>query len=182
MIIGLLLELGILAGQVLLRVNLLVLGQLLLLLLLPLHIPVLLVVLVGEHIGILLLSPQHLLVLGLLGVLAHESGLHVGIRGKLLIARVLRLLGRHALYSILPSDLMVLHLLNYLLHVLTCVLQLGKLLSELLVEGLEGNYFLGWRHALDSCQQVVSHVVRHLKNAVLLQVNLSHTDVLNLID
>ena len=77
---------------------------------------------------------------------------------------------------------MVLHLLNYLLHILAGLLQLLKLLSEALVEGLQRNHFLGRSHPLDSCQQVVRHVVRHLKDAVLVHVNLTHADVLNLID
>ena len=53
--------------------------------------------------------------------------------------------------AILAADLLRLHLLNYLLHVLTCVLQLRKLFLEADVEGLEGNDFLGGRHALDTC-------------------------------
>lgn len=77
---------------------------------------------------------------------------------------------------------MVLHLLNYLLHVLTGALQLGKLLLEADVELLEGDDFLSKWHALDSGEQVVSHIVRHLKNTILLLVNLSHAWVLNLID
>ena len=45
--------------------------------------------------------------------------------------------------SILTSDLMVLHLLNYLLHVLTCVLKLCELLLEPQVERLQRDDFLG---------------------------------------
>lgn len=48
-------------------------------------------------------------------------------------------------------NLMVLHLLNYLLHVLTCVLQLCELLLEFQVEGFEGDDFLSRGHALDTC-------------------------------
>jgi len=39
--------------------------------------------------------------------------------------------------AILPADLLRLHLLNYLLHVLTCVLELRKLLLKAHVERLE---------------------------------------------
>ena len=77
---------------------------------------------------------------------------------------------------------MVLHLLNYLLHVLTCVLQLRKLFLEPDVEGLERDEFLGWRHALDTCEKVVRHIVGRLENMVLLEVNLAHPWVLDLID
>jgi len=77
---------------------------------------------------------------------------------------------------------MVLHLLNYLLHVLTCVLQLGKLFLKPDVEWLELDEFLSLRHALNTCQKVVRHIVGRLKNMILLQVNLSHARVLNLID
>ena len=52
---------------------------------------------------------------------------------------------------ILATDLLRLHLLNYLLHVLTRVLQLPKLLLEFYVEGLQGDDFLRWGHALDTC-------------------------------
>lgn len=71
MIIGLLggRELGILARQVLLWVDLLVLGKLLLLLL-PLHVPVLRIGwVVRVNVGVVLLGTQHLLVLALLSVL-----------------------------------------------------------------------------------------------------------------
>lgn len=58
----------------------------------------------------------------------------------LLLLRVVvvrrRLLQRVYGCSILPTDLLRLHLLNYLLHVLTCVLQLSKLFLELDVERL----------------------------------------------
>ena len=47
------------------------------------------------------------------------------------------------LSSILSSNLMVLHLLNYLLHVLTCVLQLSELFLEADVEGFKRDDFLG---------------------------------------
>ena len=77
---------------------------------------------------------------------------------------------------------MVLRLLNYLLHVLTCALQLVKLLRELLVEGLELDEFLGWFHALDTCEQVVRHIVGGLKNVILLHVDLVHARVLNWLD
>lgn len=86
------------------------------------------------------------------------------------------------LSSILSSNLMVLHLLNYLLHVLTCVLQLCELFLEADVEGFEGDDFLGWRHTLDSGEQVVSNIIRSLKHVVLLQINLSHARVLNLVN
>ena len=86
------------------------------------------------------------------------------------------------LSSILSSNLMVLHLLNYLLHVLTCVLQLCELFLEANVEGLERDDFLGGRHTLYSSEQVVSHIIRSLKHVVLLQINLSHAWVLNLIN
>jgi len=84
--------------------------------------------------------------------------------------------------SILGPDLMVLSLLNYLLHVLTGVLQLVKLLRELLVEGLQLDEFLGRFHRLDTCKQVVRHIVRGLKNVVLLHVDLVHARVLNWLD
>jgi len=61
--------------------------------------------------------------------------------------------------AILAANLLRLHLLNYLLHVLTCVLQLRKLFLEADVEGFERYYFLGRRHALDTCQQVVRNIV-----------------------
>ena len=50
------------------------------------------------------------------------------------------------------------------------------------VEGLQRDDFLWWGHALDTSEQVVSHVVGNLKNPILLQVDLSHARVLNLID
>ena len=62
-----------------------------------------------------------------------------------------RLLQRVYGCSILPTDLLRLHLLNYLLHVLTRVLQLGKLFLEANVERLEGDDFLSGCHALDTC-------------------------------
>ena len=77
---------------------------------------------------------------------------------------------------------MRLHLLNYLLHVLTRVLQLGKLFLEANVEGLEGDDFLSWCHALDTCQQVMGDIVAHLENAILLEVNLPHARVLDLVN
>lgn len=77
---------------------------------------------------------------------------------------------------------MVLGLLNYLLHVLTGALQLVKLVSELLVEGLELHEFVLRFHALDTSQQVVRHVVRSLENVVLLHVDLAHARVLNRLD
>ena len=84
--------------------------------------------------------------------------------------------------SILASDLMVLHLLNYLLHVLTRLLELGELLLEPYVEGFERDGFLGYGHTLDTSEQVVSHVVGGLENVILLEVDRSEGHVLNLID
>ena len=78
--------------------------------------------------------------------------------------------------------MMVLHLLNNLLHVLTRALKLRELLLETHVESFQGDDFLGSSHALDTSEQVMSHVVRNLKNAILLQVYLSHVHVLDLID
>ena len=80
------------------------------------------------------------------------------------------------------SILMVLHLLNNLLHVLTCLLELGELLLEPYVEGFEGDDFLGHRHTLDTSEQVVRHIVGSLENVVLLQVDRPQGHVLNLID
>lgn len=138
MIIGLLggRELGILARQVLLWVDLLVLGELLLLLL-PLHVPVLWVGRVGwVDVGVVLLGTQHLLVLALLCILllAQVRRRHLRIRRKLLVG-VGVLLGHVEAICGCRGDLMVLHLLNYLLHILASVLQLRKLLSEALIEG-----------------------------------------------
>ena len=93
-----------------------------------------------------------------------------------------RLLQRVYGCSILPTDLLRLHLLNYLLHVLTRVLQLGKLFLEANVERLEGDDFLSGCHALDTCQQVMGDIVAHLENAVLLEVNLPHARVLDLVN
>ena len=83
---------------------------------------------------------------------------------------------------ILARNLMVLHLLNNLLHVLARALQLGELLLEADVKGLQRDDFLWRGHALDTSEQVVGHVVGNLKNPILLQVDLSHARVLNLID
>jgi len=77
---------------------------------------------------------------------------------------------------------MVLHLLNYLLHVLTCVLQLRKLFLKPNVEWLQRDEFLRWRHALNACKKVVCYIVGGLENMILFEVNLSHAGVLNLID
>ena len=125
-------------------------------------------------------------------MLAHQLLLllpHVGrqlILLTLLLLRVVvvrrRLLQRVYGCSILPTDLLRLHLLNYLLHVLTRVLQLGKLFLEANVEGLEGDDFLSRCHALDTCQQVMGDIVAHLENAVLLEVNLPHARVLDLVN
>ena len=74
----------------------------------------------------------------LLGLLTHA--IHVSVGGEVVGG------GRpvHAVdLSILSSDLMVLHLLNYLLHVLTCVLQLCELFLEADVEGFKRDDFLG---------------------------------------
>ena len=87
---------------------------------------------------------------------------------------------RHAIDRL--SILMVLHLLNNLLHVLTCLLELGELLLEAYVEGFERDDFLGHRHTLDTSEQVVRHIVGSLENVVLLQVDRSQGHVLNLID
>ena len=84
--------------------------------------------------------------------------------------------------SILPSDLMVLHLLNNLLHVLTCLLELGELLLKPYVEGLQRDGFLRYRHTLDTSEQVVCHIVGGLENVILLEVDRSQGHVLNLID
>ena len=100
---------------------------------------------------------------------------------RVVIARR-RLLQRVYGCSILPTDLLRLHLLNYLLHVLTRVLQLGKLFLEANVEGLEGDDFLSRCHALDTCQQVMGDIVAHLENAILLEVNLPHARVLDLVN
>lgn len=104
----------------------------------------------------------------------------------LLLLRVVvarrRLLQRVYGCSILPTDLLRLHLLNYLLHVLTRVLQLGKLFLEANVERLEGDDFLSRCHALDTCKQVMSDIVAHLENAVLLEVNLPHARILDLVN
>ena len=78
--------------------------------------------------------------------------------------------------------MVVLHLLNNLLHVLACALQLSELFLKAYVESLKRDDFLRWSHALDTSEQVVSHIVGDLKNPILLQVNLSHVDVLDLID
>lgn len=77
---------------------------------------------------------------------------------------------------------MVLHLLNYLLHVLTCVLELCELLLEPEVEGFQRNDFLCYSHTLDTSEQVVRDIVRRLENMVLLQIDWSEGHVLNLID
>lgn len=77
---------------------------------------------------------------------------------------------------------MVLHLLNYLLHVLTCVLELCELLLEPEVEGFQRNDFLSHGHTLDTSEQVVRDIVRRLENMVLLQIDWSEGHVLNLID
>ena len=122
--------------------------------------------------------------------------LRLGLRGILLLltqeGHVASVIGRkewatswlHAVHalSILSSNLMVLHLLNYLLHVLTSVLELCKLLLEPYVEGLKTDDFLWMCHALDTSQKVVRHIVRSLKNVVLLQVNLAHAWVIDLIN
>jgi len=84
--------------------------------------------------------------------------------------------------SILPTNLMVLHLLNYLLHVLTCVLKLCELLLEPYVEGFQRDDFLSRGHALDTSEQVMGDIVGRLKNMVLLEVDWPQGDVLNLID
>ena len=84
--------------------------------------------------------------------------------------------------SILASDLMVLHLLNNLLHVLTCLLELCELLLKSYVEGLQRDDFLSHGHTLDTSEQVVRHIVGCLENVILLQVNWSQGHVLNLID
>ena len=135
--------------------------------------------------GCLCLAKQRL-------VLAHQLFLTAHVRCMLVTLLILRLLaviagGRRESLRVDPgsigaTDLLLLHLLNYLLHVLTCVLQLLELLLEPDVEGLERDDFLGGRHRLDTCQQVVRHIVAHLKNAVLLKVNLPHALVLNLVD
>ena len=152
-----------------LQIGLLLVGVLQLLLLLVVEV----VLALGRVHGCRGVVAHHL-ILGLRVHVVHVGGLReVAGRG-----------GGHGLQRlpILASDLMVLHLLNYLLHVLTCVLQLRKLLLEPVVEGLEGDHFLGVCHRLDTCQQVVRHVVGSLENVVLLEVDLPHAWVLNLID
>ena len=84
--------------------------------------------------------------------------------------------------SILPSNLMVLHLLNNLLHVLTCLLELCELLLKPYVKGFQRDDFLGYGHTLDTSEQVVRHIVGSLENVILLQVDRSQSYVLNLID
>ena len=127
--------------DVLLRV--LLLAHLLLLLLL-LVVEVVLV-LGGGHIGGLLVMAHHLLLLARsLGHVRNVSVLSIVIGG---VGRLLHIVDGP---SLLASDLMVLHLLNYLLHVLTGVLQLGKLLLEPDVERLERDDFLGLGHTLDT--------------------------------
>jgi len=68
-------------------------------------------------------------------VLRLLTHVHIVSAGRKIISRS----GWHTVdsLSILASDLMVLHLLNYLLHVLTCVLELSKLLLEPNVEGFQ---------------------------------------------
>ena len=65
---------------------------------------------------------------------------HVSIRGIVSGRRTVHAVD---LSSILSSNLMVLHLLNYLLHVLTCVLQLCELFLEADVEWFKRDDFLG---------------------------------------
>lgn len=83
--------------------------------------------------------------------------------------------------SILATDLIALHLLNNLLHVLTRILQLLELLLEPDVKRLKGDDFLGRSHALDTCEQVVRDIVGSLENVVLLEANLPHVGVHNLV-
>lgn len=171
----LLLVINLLLGELLIRVDGLVAfrehvgGGLLLLLL---HVEV-----VGVGWGLhwdCLVMAQHLVLI--LWRLASHKMDFVGLGIKVATGRAVEA------GSILGPDLMVLSLLNYLLHVLTGALQLVKLLRELLVEGLQLDKFLGRFHRLDTCEQVVRHIVRGLKNVVLLHVDLVHARVLNWLD
>ena len=74
------------------------------------------------------------------------------------------------------------HLLNDLLHELTGLAQLLELLLEFEVEAAEGDNLVGGGHALDTCEQVVRHVVRRLENVVLFAVSLRVVRVRYFID
>ena len=76
------------------------------------------------------------------------------------------------------------HLLNYPFHKLTGILQASELLTKLLVEWPERELLLAlaFRHRLQSCEEVVSHIVWAFENPILLAVHCTHWRVLNLVD
>ena len=120
-------------------------------------------------------------------VMAHHLRVRVLLRHVHIVSVGREVIGRRSRHtidglSILPSNLMVLHLLNNLLHVLTCLLELGELLLKPYVEGLQRDGFLRDRHTLDTSEQVVCHIVGGLENVILLEVDRSEGHVLNLID
>lgn len=81
---------------------------------------------------------------------------------------------------ICPLSAVELH--NNLVHEFACFLHLGELVLKVHVEIAQVEHLLPIGHALDSSEQIVRHIVRMLKNVVLLTVNLAHGRVRNLIN
>ena len=71
---------------------------------------------------------------------------------------------------------------NNLVHEFACFLHLSKLVLKVHIEIAQMEHLLAIGHALDSSEQIVRHIVRMLKNVVLLTVNLAHGGVRNLIN
>lgn len=78
------------------------------------------------------------------------------------------------------ASTLTLQLEYYLVHEFTRFLHLGELVLKVHVKIAEMEHLLTITHALDSCEQVMRHIVRMLKNVILLTINLAHSLVLDL--